>query len=265
MVLLLLGVVAAYLNIPSVGLVVHILWFVCFSALFCCAFYYQKQLDKQITALVTGKTVVPNKLTEVINKLFGLESALNKLTRKLQSYEQDRWHQTAKQAEDSLKLMFDSSVDGLTGVSSRKYLDTRLTELVNKNTIFSVIMMDIDYFKKVNDTYGHQAGDEVLQQFAGVIVKTVRPGDLVARYGGEEFVAVCQTDGKNTLAIAERIRAMVENTVFQTCAGEIKITISLGVAERRLDENKEALIQRADKNLYHAKKTGRNKVVSEVK
>lgn len=262
-VLLLLGISATYLNIPGFGLAVHMLWLLAFSALFGCINYYLKQLNKQITALVSEKTVVQNQLTVAFNKLFGIESSVNKLTQKFKSYELDRWSQTAKQAEDSLKLVFDSSIDGLTGVGNRKFLDVRLADILKKGTKISVIMLDIDHFKKVNDTYGHQAGDEVLQNFAQVIKNILRPEDLLARYGGEEFVIVMQKPLGKALVVAERIRKAVESTSVNTTAGNINITTSLGVATQNDGDTPETIVDRADKALYQAKHKGRNRVEKE--
>lgn len=156
--------------------------------------------------------------------------------------------------------MMANCTDGLTGVANRKHLDSRLAEMIKSNSVFSVIMLDIDHFKKVNDTYGHQAGDEVLKHFAKTISKTVRPGDLVARYGGEEFSVICLSDVQNARKIAERIREAEETTPVQTCAGTIKITASLGVTQRRQDDTAESIVHRADGFLYQAKQKGRNKV-----
>ncbi|SHF16956.1 diguanylate cyclase (GGDEF) domain-containing protein [Desulforamulus putei DSM 12395] len=185
------------------------------------------------------------------------------LLQKLKTQEEKILCQTARQAGESFRLMMANCTDGLTGVANRKHLDSRLAEMIKNDSVFSVIMLDIDHFKKVNDTYGHQAGDEVLKHFAKTISKTVRLGDLVARYGGEEFAVICLSDAQNTRKVAERIREAVEATPVQTCAGTIKITASLGVAQRRPEDTVESLIQRADGFLYQAKQEGRNRVKGE--
>ncbi|WP_333870923.1 GGDEF domain-containing protein [Desulforamulus putei] len=185
------------------------------------------------------------------------------LLQKLKTQEEKILCQTARQAGESFRLMISNCTDGLTGVANRKHLDSRLAEMIKSNSVFSVIMLDIDHFKKVNDTYGHQAGDEVLKHFAKTIAKTVRPGDLVARYGGEEFSVVCPSDARNAVKIAERIREAVEATPVQTCAGTIKITASLGVAQRKPDDTADSVIKRADGFLYQAKQEGRNRVIGE--
>lgn len=126
----------------------------------------------------------------------------------------------------------------------------------------SVLFFDIDYFKSVNDTYGHDVGDMVLEKVAEVIKKSVREGDTVARWGGEEMVASLlganETDAKNK---AEDIRAKIEAYVFEL-KPELKVTISIGVASYTRGVDLHELIKNADKSLYKAKETGRNKVVA---
>jgi len=185
------------------------------------------------------------------------------LLQKLKMQEEKILCQTARQAGESFRFMISNCTDGLTGVANRKHLDSRLAEMIKNDSVFSVIMLDIDHFKKVNDTYGHQAGDEVLKHFAKTIAKTVRPGDLVARYGGEEFSVVCLSDVQNARKVAERIREAVEATPIQTCAGTIKITASQGVAQRRQDDTADSIVHRADGFLYQAKQEGRNRVKGE--
>jgi diguanylate cyclase (GGDEF)-like protein len=131
---------------------------------------------------------------------------------------------------------------------------------------FSCMMLDIDHFKKVNDTYGHQAGDQILQGFAGRCLKAVREGDMVGRYGGEEIVILLpETDRDLAVRVAERLGAAVAEKPFQTTQGEVTVTVSIGVAAQ--DENTphfEALIARADQALYIAKHKGRNRVAVSV-
>ncbi len=166
------------------------------------------------------------------------------------------------------------SRDSLTGVYNRRYVDERLSvelvKLMEDGTPLSVIMADLDFFKNVNDTYGHTAGDEVIRQFAKVLKDSVRgKTDWVARYGGEEFL-ICMPGAHRDIAFktAERIRQRVESMDITYKDQSIKITASFGVntADKNTIENirdykYEALVDEADKNLYTAKRTGRNKVV----
>ena len=131
---------------------------------------------------------------------------------------------------------------------------------------FSCMMLDIDHFKKVNDSHGHQAGDQILQGFAGRCLESVREGDMVGRYGGEEIVILLpETDRDLAVRVAERLGNAVAAKPFQTTEGEITVTVSIGVAAQ--DENTphfEALIARADQALYIAKHKGRNRVAVSV-
>ena len=126
----------------------------------------------------------------------------------------------------------------------------------------SLLMIDIDHFKKINDTYGHQAGDTVLSGLAGLIKEKLRETDLLARYGGEEFCLVATgTEQAGALVLAERVRALVEQASFLHDKTPITVTISIGIStwEASLKEDHEELIRRADAALYRAKNQGRNR------
>jgi diguanylate cyclase (GGDEF)-like protein len=131
---------------------------------------------------------------------------------------------------------------------------------------FTCMMLDLDHFKKINDRFGHQAGDQILQDFATRCLNSVREGDFVGRYGGEEVIILLpETDPEIAMRVAERLRASVAEKPFKTLDGEIYVTVSTGVAA--LDENTphfEALIARADQALYMAKHKGRNRVAVSV-
>lgn len=162
-----------------------------------------------------------------------------------------------------------ASTDKLTKVYNRNYLDTFLDsqiELANhSNDYLSLIILDIDHFKKVNDNYGHAAGDHILALFAQLIVKCTRATDLVARFGGEEFIVVLPSTTLDTAyGIAERIRQTVESAYMPPYDGVDlpSISCSLGVSNFPIfSENKEDLIKTADIALYRAKESGRNRTV----
>ena len=125
----------------------------------------------------------------------------------------------------------------------------------------SIILADIDFFKRINDTYGHLAGDAVLRETAQCMKSVVRPYDGIGRYGGEEFLFVlpsCDTDGAVTLA--ERLRESIESSAMVLAEGIIPITLSLGVSTNDLSQDMETLIGAADTALYRAKNNGRNRV-----
>ena len=161
--------------------------------------------------------------------------------------------------------------DGLTGLHNRRYLDTHLETLVararNREKHLSLLITDIDRFKLVNDTYGHDAGDDILREFARRIRINVRGMDLACRYGGEEFVIVMpETPPQVALEVAERLREQIESDGFSIENGgrTIGVTVSVGVTSLLSadDDSAKALLKRADEALYEAKGAGRNRVVS---
>lgn len=162
--------------------------------------------------------------------------------------------------------------DPLTGLYNRRYLDQRMNEETGKAGRYrlplSILMIDIDHFKKINDTYGHQVGDTVLNGIARVITGIARSTDIVARYGGEEILVIApNTTLSSAAAFAERIRAAVEAAALipaEACGGyrALPVTVSIGVASPPpgvIDAR--ALIRSADEALYRAKEGGRNRVV----
>jgi two-component system cell cycle response regulator len=161
--------------------------------------------------------------------------------------------------------------DQLTSLHNRRYMARHLDTLM-KNAApakpISFLIMDIDYFKAVNDTYGHDAGDEVLREFASRVSANVRGIDLACRYGGEEFVVVMpDTDVNFAYAVAERLRHSVETVPFPISRdpSRINVTVSIGIASSVGGEDtSETLLHRADQALYRAKREGRNRVVAEA-
>ena len=157
-------------------------------------------------------------------------------------------------------FMDQSTTDPLTGLSNRRTLDVKMDELITSNTSFSIILMDIDHFKLVNDTYGHGIGDEVLQYLALSMKAVTRSTDLCCRYGGEEFIILLpNTTMQGAFEIAEFLRMKLENTSSPTGNA---ITVSAGIAEFPTTETTSAkLIEIADQCLYEAKNKGRNQVI----
>lgn len=167
------------------------------------------------------------------------------------------------------RQLYDSSMrDALTGVFNRRYFVQRLvTELafaVRHKTPLTVIMIDLDHFKKVNDTYGHLAGDKLLSAVSAAIGSSLRSEDVLARVGGEEFAILLRgTDHPEGLIVAQRIRRAVEATSVDVSGRQVRITISGGVAsasDLREALTYEALLELADRRLYEAKAAGRNAV-----
>lgn len=157
--------------------------------------------------------------------------------------------------------------DGLTRISNRHHFDMRLREEMKRHQRhqdeLSLMMIDLDYFKSVNDTYGHQAGDMVLREVGRILQKTLRESDFPARYGGEEFVVILpQTREEQAWILAERLRAVIGQTVFRMQRKRFRVTASIGIAGVKPGAlaKPESLISKADQALYVAKASGRNMV-----
>jgi len=152
--------------------------------------------------------------------------------------------------------------DELTAIYNRTYFNKELKKEISRykrdNIPFCFIIIDIDSFKKVNDTFGHQVGDEILKDMTSIIRKRIRITDTFARWGGEEYVELLpNTTFENARLIAENIRTMIEDYTF---SNSLKVTCSFGISQIREDDLEESLIKRADEALYRAKAKGKNRV-----
>ena len=168
------------------------------------------------------------------------------------------------QKENEEKLFKEASTDALTGLYNRRQFEAMsamaLANCVRQKSPYCVMMLDIDHFKHVNDTFGHDMGDVVLQKVADVLNKTHRDSDIIARYGGEEFIVfLSNTDVENAKIAAERIRSGVEKAVIMAGETQVPITISLGISATQ-NGDISAMTKEADIALYYSKENGRNRV-----
>jgi two-component system cell cycle response regulator len=185
---------------------------------------------------------------------------------------QIRKRRYAERLRDNVQLSIEMAItDALTGLYNRRYMETHVGTLVDqavaRSKPLSVLILDIDYFKSINDTHGHDAGDAVLQDFAIRIRKSIRGIDLACRYGGEEFVVVMpETDMAVATMVAERLRRRIASEPFpiQKGARMIEVTISIGIAALGAGDDAASVIKRADQALYRAKRDGRNRVVPDA-
>jgi diguanylate cyclase (GGDEF)-like protein/PAS domain S-box-containing protein len=157
-------------------------------------------------------------------------------------------------------------IDPLTGVGNRRYanmsLSNKLSEYKRYGWNFGVLFIDIDYFKQVNDTYGHPAGDEVLKMVAQTLLSNMRSFDFVFRWGGEEFIViVANVDSLKLRHSAERLRVMVQNAAHNTDQGRIRVTVSIGGTMAMGQDNEMSLLSRIDDFMYQCKLKGRNQCV----
>jgi diguanylate cyclase (GGDEF)-like protein len=172
----------------------------------------------------------------------------------------------ARSRDEAGRLSYAATVDALTGLHNRPYLDERLHEEVERarrnSASLAVLMADVDDFKIINDTYGHQRGDAVLKVVGGILRTSVRVFDICARYGGDEFaILMPSSDARDAAACAERIRRRVEECKGDEHALPLPpVTMSIGVAVTAPGESTADLILRADRSLYEAKAAGRNRV-----
>lgn len=166
------------------------------------------------------------------------------------------------QARQMEAQAFEARTDALTQIANRRSFDDalarRIEEQQRRGLDSCIVLLDVDYFKKFNDSHGHQAGDEVLRHVAQVLRQNVTEEDLVARYGGEEFAIVCPTVMATARTAADRARAAISAATLRYEGRELRVTASAGIAELQPGEDQAALIKRADAALYAAKKGGRN-------
>jgi diguanylate cyclase (GGDEF)-like protein len=161
-----------------------------------------------------------------------------------------------------------ATTDGLTGLVNHRTFQVRLSDMLSRaerhGHKLGLILIDIDHFKKINDTYGHPVGDLVLARVAKMLADSVRKIDVVARYGGEEFAIIMEgADAAGARLLAERIRLDVEKESFASEKGTFQITLSLGIAGVPEDtHDKKILVERADQALYFAKHNGRNRTMT---
>jgi diguanylate cyclase (GGDEF)-like protein len=211
--------------------------------------------------------VIHTKLLAIANSL---ESETKKLNEEMHNSHEEvnRLRKRVKVLEEALrKERKKSTTDSLTNLPNRRAIDDFISKqeslFKRHSDNYTIVLFDIDHFKSVNDTYGHDAGDVILISFGKLIKKHIREFDFVGRWGGEEFLIVLpKTDSKNGLHFANKLREVVEKSKFMYKETRIPITVSGGVADRVSQSSIESMLKHADENLYKAKKGGRNKVVN---
>jgi diguanylate cyclase (GGDEF)-like protein len=216
--------------------------------------------DTKVRALALGAN-------DYVSKPFRVEELLARVSVAIRlKLERDRLRQRAEELRRSAEAASEMSMtDALTGLLNRyglhRALQRELSEARRYERPLSCLLIDLDFFKAVNDTYGHGAGDTALQQAARVITESVRGSDVVCRYGGEEFLVLAPETGVDgARALAEKIRQSFSSRLFGEGARVFPLTLSVGVAQLGDAESGNDMIARADEALYHAKQTGRDRV-----
>lgn len=214
-------------------------------------------LAKLQNELVNAATLIEKEMNTVTSKLETGKTKVQELEEKVKNLE----NELTKTKTENMK-------DSLTGLLTRKAFTEEVKKIESAyariNTQYAVVFFDLDHFKKINDTYGHECGDVVLSTFGKIVNKSVRDHDIVGRYGGEEFVAIIHFNlNRELLQFLKRIKTIVTENSFVYKDQKIKVTFSAGVTLRSSYDTYENALQKADMLLYQAKEAGRNKIILE--
>jgi len=183
-------------------------------------------------------------------------SEVNILGKKIEKLERELEKSKEESKEDFLTKLYNKR-------ALDEYLNTKEAEFERYSRNFSIVMFDLDFFKKVNDDYGHDAGDAVLSAFGKILKHEARTVDIVGRFGGEEFMALLsETDSEGGVRFSEKVRVKVEKSRFMYKGKRISVTVSCGVSERKNNSSLSSTVKKSDEALYKAKKDGRNRVVT---
>lgn len=220
----------------------------------------------EFSGLLKEVSESPESIEKRINDLISQSNAMISDTEILRKRLDESRAEIAALREELAKAREESAVDGLTGLVNRRRFDIEVESLLSDgaNQDACLLILDIDYFKKINDTYGHVFGDKVIRSVANTLKENVKGKDVVARYGGEEFAILLYELGINeAYSVAETIRKSVERMRIRRIGSDSayvgNISISIGVTAKIDGDTYESFISRADEALYHAKKSGRNR------
>lgn len=218
-------------------------------------------------ATTLAKTDDPQATTMILKQIMEDTRNMVKHTQETQTRMQETNNEIAKMKEELAAVRASAEQDSLTGLKNRGAFDKKIDTAVysDKHPSTALMMLDIDHFKRINDSFGHLVGDRVIRYVSALLNQVIGKDHYVARYGGEEFAVICTNASlENITQLAEKVRVAMSNSKLQRKdSGDTigKVTISIGIAVIKTDDNVDALIDRADKALYQAKETGRNQVI----
>ena len=230
-----------------------------------------KEKIESINVSENGFEALTKLQNELVTAAISIEKEMNTVTSKLETGKtkvQELEEKITTLEEKLNKTKIENMKDPLTGLLTRKSFTDEVVRIessyVRINTQYAVVFFDLDHFKKINDTYGHECGDVVLSTFGKILNKSIRDHDIVGRYGGEEFVAIIHFNlNRELLQFLKRIKTIVTEKSFLYKGQKIKVTFSAGVALRGSYDSYENTLQKADMLLYQAKENGRNKITLE--
>ena len=230
-----------------------------------------KEKIESINVSENGLEALTKLQNELVTAAISIEKEMNTVTSKLETGKTkvQELEEKITSLEDELnKTKIENMRDPLTGLLTRKSFTDEVVRIESSytriNTQYAVVFFDLDHFKKINDTYGHECGDVVLSTFGKILNKSIRDHDIVGRYGGEEFVAIIHFNlNRELLQFLKRIKTIVTENSFVYKEQKIRVTFSAGVALRSSYDSYENTLQKADMLLYQAKENGRNKITLE--
>ena len=231
--------------------------------------YNKKLTEKEKSFKEIRETVEDRSVKDMVGQVLSELKEIRMQNEELKRQLEEANKQIKKLTDELEEKEKEATIDFLTQVANRASFDRALSDMVNdfyrRNYPFALIMIDIDNFKKINDTYGHQAGDYVLRELAKVLKSQLRARDIIARYGGEEFAIILPgVTFSQALRVAERLRRSIEKHLFKYKDVQIPVTISLGLAMMRDGLDETAIVEKADKALYLAKRSGKNQVKTDL-
>lgn len=223
------------------------------------------EAEKDISALQAGGEV-----EHLQSRLLDDITSMVQSNRKLENELVQSRYQLERQAEELDKRKKEARTDSLCQTGNRKAFEEAMSYMLSKaknGSPFSLLLVDVDNFKRVNDTFGHSAGDEVLVSIGDALKACVRPGDVVCRLGGDEFAVLLDSTGEDTVAlVGRRVRETIENLDFMTGEDDLTtvVTLSMGLTAFRRSDNARTIYDRADEALYESKTKGRNRLTTRL-